>query len=139
MIEDRPLFGFGWSRFKEESPPYYRQSNDFPLGETGNLHNVYLSNAVDLGLVGFALWAAALAAALGGAIVRRGPPELVAWKVGLLAVTLCMLITWATAPALFVLPTLLLWLWAGLAWGPRSPSEGVAVDDADATRELKHA
>jgi O-antigen ligase len=138
MLEDRPLFGFGWSRFKEESPPYYRQSNDFPLGETGNLHNVYLSNAVDLGLVGLALWIAALLAALGGAIVRRGPPELVAWKVGLLAVTLSVLITWATAPALFVLPTLLLWLWAGIAWGPRTPSEG-AVDDRHAARELKHA
>lgn len=138
MLEDKPLFGFGWSRFKEESPAYYRQSNDYPLGATGNLHNVYLSHAVALGLVGFVLWAAALLAALGGAIVRRGPPELYPWKVGLIAVALCVMVEWATAPARYVLPTLLLWLWAGIAWGPRSASQAV-VDDRDAAQELKHA
>lgn len=138
MLEDRPLFGFGWARFKEDSPPYYRQALDHPLGATGNLHNVYLSNAVALGLVGVFLWAAALAAAIGGAIVRRGPPELFAWKIGLLAIFVCVLVEWATAPARYVLPTLVLWLWAGLVWGGHG-SEGGRVDDRHAADELKRA
>lgn len=139
MLEDRPVFGFGLARFREESPPYYRQSNDYPLGETGNLHNVYLSNAVALGLVGLAIWLAALATAIGGAILRRGPPELMPWKIGLCAVTLCVMVEWATAPGRYVLPTLLLWLWAGIAWGPRRSDEGAAVHDRDAPGELQRA
>jgi O-antigen ligase len=139
MIEDRPLLGYGLARFKKDSPPYYRQSKDYPLGAFGNLHNVYLANAVALGLIGFALWVTALATALGGAIVRRGPPELFPWKVGLIAVTVCVMVEWATAPARYVLPTLLLWTWAGVAWGPRESEEGAAVDDREAARELQRA
>jgi O-antigen ligase len=139
MLQDKPVLGFGWARFAEESPPYYRQSNDYPLGATSNLHNVYLDHAVSLGLVGFAVWAAGLLAALGGAIARRGPPDLFAWKIGLVAVSLCVMVEWATAPARYVLPTLLLWLWAGVAWGPRTPLEGGRVDDPDAAHQLKHA
>ena len=139
MLEDRPLFGFGWARFKKDSPPYYQQSNDYPLGSFGNLHNVYLANAVALGLVGFVLWVAALATAIGGAIVRRGPPELTPWKIGLIAITVCVLVEWATAPGRYVFPTLLMRTWAGVAWGPRSSEERAVVHDGHAARELQHA
>ncbi|MEA2398692.1 MAG: putative inorganic carbon ((-)) transporter, partial [Thermoleophilaceae bacterium] len=119
MVEARPILGFGWGRFAAASPPYYRQTQDYPMTFLEHLHNVYLSNAVELGLLGAALWVAALVAAVGGGILRRGPPELRPWKIGLLAVAIAELVGWATAPADYVLPTVLLWLWAGLAWGGR--------------------
>lgn len=121
MIEDRPLLGFGWGRFGAESGPYYRQSQDYPLTFLSDLHNVYLANAVELGLVGAMLWIAALAWSVGGAIVRRGPPELQPWKIGLIAAAAGLLISWLTAPAEYVFPTLLMWLWAGVAWGAHAP------------------
>ncbi|HEX8065463.1 MAG TPA: O-antigen ligase family protein [Thermoleophilaceae bacterium] len=127
MVEARPLVGFGWGRFAEDSTPYYRQSQDYPLTFLHDLHNVYLANAVELGLVGLFLWLAALAGAVGGAILRRGPPELRAWKLGLVAVAMGLLISWLTAPAEYVLPTLLMWLWAGVAWGAREPEPGPAA------------
>jgi hypothetical protein len=51
--------------------------------------------------------------------MRRGPPELRPWKVGLLAVAISQAVISATTPFDFVLPALLLWMWAGVAWGPR--------------------
>lgn len=119
MIDDRPLLGFGWGRFAHDSIPYYRQPHDHPLAfvPDNNLHNVYLQNAVELGLVGSLLWAATLLAVLAGAVLRRGPPELRPWRLGLIAVALAQLIAWATVPAEYIMPTLVLWLWAGVAWG----------------------
>jgi O-antigen ligase len=119
MVEARPLLGFGWGRFAKDSTPYYRQSQDYPLTLLPALHNVYLQNAVELGVIGVSLWVFALLWAIGGAILRRGPPELRPWKIGLLALALGQLAAWATAPARYVLPTILLWLWAGVAWGGR--------------------
>lgn len=120
MIDDRPLLGFGWGKFSTDSVGYYRQEQDYPMTFVPhhNLHNVYLQNAVELGLIGSILWAVALLAALAGGVLRRGPPELRPWKIGLLAVALAQLIAWATVPAEYIMPTLLLWLWAGVAWGP---------------------
>lgn len=120
MIDDRPLLGFGWGMFDVRSGPYYRQTQDHPLTFVpyNNLHNVYLQNAVELGLIGGVLWLVGLLAAVGVAILRRGPPELRPWKIGLLALALAEFIAWATVPAEYVMPTLLLWLWAGVAWGP---------------------
>jgi putative inorganic carbon (hco3(-)) transporter len=139
MFQDRPVLGFGWGRFAEASPPYYRQAQDYPLSLLPHLHNVYLENTVELGVVGAFLWLAALAFAVGGAILRRGPPELRPWKLGLLAVALAELAGWATAPADYVLPTLLLWLWAGVAWGPREPLQDGRVHDRHAAGELQPA
>jgi O-antigen ligase len=120
MVDDKPLLGHGWGTFQTNSVSYYRQAQDYPMTfvPSNNLHNVYLQNAVELGLVGTALWALALLAAIVGGVLRRGPPELRPWKIGLVAVALAQLIAWATVPAEYVMPTLLLWLWAGVAWGP---------------------
>jgi O-antigen ligase len=119
MIDARPLLGFGWGRFPEESRPYYRQSRDYPLTSVKDLHNLYLSNAVELGLVGASLWIAALLSAIGGAVFRRGPPELRPWKAGLIAVAGALFIGWALNPGTYLFPTLLMWTWAGVAWGGR--------------------
>ena len=125
MLADRPLLGFGYGRFQADSPRFYRQSQDFPLTGQRQLHNVFLSNAVELGLIGALLWLLAGAVAIVGSIVRRGPPELRLWKIGLMAWLICYAISALSTPLGFALPTLLLWAWAGVARG--EPERRVAL------------
>jgi putative inorganic carbon (HCO3(-)) transporter len=125
MFEDRPLTGFGWGRFSTKSGPYYRQSQDYPLSDVEDLHNVYLSTAVELGGPGAFIWLVAVLTAIGSAVVRRGPPELRPWKIGLVAIAVAMAVSYATTPFAYVFPTLLLWMWAGVAWGPRPEPRAV--------------
>jgi O-antigen ligase len=116
MAEARPIFGFGWQTFTTKGPDYMRQADTYPLTGAGlEVHNVFLSHAAELGLVGAALWAIALFSAIGGAIVRRGPPELQAWRVGLLAIFVAFLVVANFGPLSYAFPNLLLWTWAGIA------------------------
>ena len=124
MIEARPLLGFGWGKFRAESADYYRQSPDYPLTRVRDVHSVYLANAVELGLIGSALWLAALLIAIGTGLTGRGPPDLRAWQVGLLAFAVCYGVAAATTPLSFTLPTLLLWTWAGICWVGRPEQRG---------------
>ena len=117
MLADRPVLGFGWGRFPYESVDYYRQAPDYPLTFVREVHSVYLNTAVELGLVGALLWfGAALTVAI-GAVGRRGPPSLGSWKLGFVAVLVAYAVVAATSPLAFAGPTLLLWAWAGVAWG----------------------
>jgi putative inorganic carbon (hco3(-)) transporter len=115
MIEARPFFGFGWGTFSLESEPYYSQAATYPLTTVDSLHSVFLSNAVELGLVGALLWAAGLLMALAGALFRRGPPELDLWRDGLLAYAACWLVVSNFTPLGYSFSNYLLWIWAGLA------------------------
>lgn len=120
MIAARPLLGFGWDRFSNTAEPYFRQRSDIPLTSsngpkgTNVLHSVVLSNAVELGLIGGALWLLALLLAIGGAIVKRGPPDLQPWRIGLLAFATCWLVVLNLTPLPQAFPNLLLWMWAGV-------------------------
>lgn len=117
MIDARPAFGFGWGHFELDSQDYFRQAPDYPLTlKVRNVHNVYLANAVELGLIGTGLWLLALALAFGRGIFQRGPPALRPWRIGLLAITVSYLIVAMTTPLGYALPTLLLWTWAGVCW-----------------------
>jgi len=124
MVAARPVLGFGWGRFTEVSEPYFRQPADIPLtasnGPKGTdvVHSVVLSNAVELGLFGCALWLGALLLAVGGAIVTRGPPELLPWRAGLLAFATCWTVVLNLTPLPQAFPNVLLWTWAGviLSW-----------------------
>jgi putative inorganic carbon (hco3(-)) transporter len=117
MIAARPLFGFGLNTFRERSSDYFEQSPDFPLTNTGGeLHNVFLSNAAELGLVGTSIWLLALLLAVGGAIVVRGPPQLYPWRIGLLAVAVMWLIVANLVPMRQAFPNQFLWLLAGVVW-----------------------
>jgi O-antigen ligase len=120
MIAARPLLGFGWGTFTHVAEPYFRQREDIPLtasnGPKGTdiQHSVLLSNAVELGLLGSTLWLLAIVLAVGGAIVTRGPPELLPWRMGLLAFTCCWAVVLNLTPLPQAFPNLLLWLWAGV-------------------------
>jgi O-antigen ligase len=126
MLEARPLTGFGWSRFVDHSADYFEQADTYPLTAAGvnrndsrfGLHNTPLGYAVDLGLVGLALWLLGLLLGVGGALMTRGPPDLLPWRIGLLAVALATLVVMnATPPSAWV--GRCLWLFAGVAYAGR--------------------
>lgn len=116
MIAERPVLGFGWGRFPTDSPDYYRQTQDFPLTTVRNVHNVVLANAAELGVAATAAWLCALLWAVVGGFLRRGPPDLRLWRVGMVAVAVSWLVAAMTTPLGFTFPTLLLWAWAGILW-----------------------
>jgi putative inorganic carbon (HCO3(-)) transporter len=117
MAEARPLFGFGWDRFKAVGTEYFQQG-DFPLtaGVGVNVHSAYLSDLAELGLVGTTLWLASTVLAVWLALRRRGPPELEPWRYGLVAISVMFLVVSA-----FVYPYLfgvvVFWMWAGIVYG----------------------
>ena len=118
MIAARPLGGVGWNRFDETSTPYFVQADTYPLTGYGLVvHNIFLSNAVELGLLGATLWLVALLAGVGGAIARRAPPELRAWRRGLLALAVFWFVVALFNPLQQSFSELLLWTWAGLVSG----------------------
>jgi exopolysaccharide production protein ExoQ len=115
MLAARPLLGFGWDRFASAEDPYLIQPSTYPLTAHGRyIHNTFLSNAVELGVIGALLWLAAMAAAITAPLLRRGPPL---WTISLVAVAAF----WAVCAWLYPLPrsfplTFLL-LWAGVVDG----------------------
>jgi O-antigen ligase len=125
MLDERPLFGFGWNSFTTVGTNYFEQG-DFPLtaGVGTFVHSAYLSNLAELGLVGTSLWLLGLLLAVRLALSGRGPPEFEAWRYGLLAITVMYLVVSAFVyPYLFA--TLALWTWAGVlyardGWGSAS-------------------
>jgi O-antigen ligase len=118
MFEDRPLLGFGWGSYSREAGPYYTLAPDYPLTTVNQIHSVFLSNAVELGIVGGGLWAIGLVMGIGGALTRRGPPtrEALAWRTGLIAAVVCWLVVANFTPLDYAFDNEVLWLWAGIAW-----------------------
>ena len=83
------------------------------------LHNQFLSNAVELGLVGAAAWLIGLLLALAGGLTARVPEDdLLGWKTALLAYAIFFLIVSNFAPT-HAFPNLVFWLLAGVAWAGR--------------------
>lgn len=119
MIAAKPLFGFGWDAYERESLNYFRQASSYPMTGYSDhelplpLHDTYLSNAVELGLVGALLWLASLAWGVGGAIVSCATPELRAWRLGLIAIAVFFCVVAFFDPLQQNFSQLLLWLWAG--------------------------
>jgi putative inorganic carbon (HCO3(-)) transporter len=121
MVEAKPLLGFGWSRFTRDSADYFQQASDYPLTATkAGIHNTPLTYAVELGLVGATLWALGLLLGIGGALASRGPPDLAAWRIGLLAIfTTTLFVLNAVPPTTW--PNRSLWLIAGVVYAGRYP------------------
>jgi O-antigen ligase len=113
--EAHPVFGIGWETFITKGPDYLRQAGTYPLTGAGlEVHNVFLSHLVELGVIGAALWVWALAAGVIGAALRRGPPDLYPWRVGLVGIFVAYFVAANLGPLSYPLPNLLLWLWAGI-------------------------
>jgi putative inorganic carbon (hco3(-)) transporter len=120
MIAAKPLFGFGWDNYVNVSTDYFRQAANYPMTGFSTfddplpLHDSYLSNAVELGLVGLLLWLVSLGWGIGGAILSRGSPQLRPWRLGLLAIAVFFCVLAFFDPLQQNFSELLLWTWAGL-------------------------
>ena len=123
MLEARPLFGFGWSRYESDSLEYFWQAGDYPLEgystleRPSPLHNTYLAYAVELGLIGSLLWLVSLLWGVGYGIFSRGQADLRPWKLGLMALAVFFLVVALFNPYQSAFTMLLLWVWGGVALG----------------------
>jgi O-antigen ligase len=117
MVEARPALGFGWGEFGQASVPYYRLASTYPLTSVGNAHNMPLSNASELGAVGLALWLVILVVGLGIPAVRRAPPDVEPWRIGLIAIAVAWFIQANFTPLDYAFDNYVVWLWAGLIVG----------------------
>lgn len=116
IIEQEPLTGIGWLNFIPHSPEWVRQAPDYPITAINiEIHNVFLSRAAEVGLVGAGLYVLCLLGGPVGAVVRRAPAgDLGAWRVVVLGVLIIWLSPAMASPLTYPLPNALLWLVAGL-------------------------
>jgi O-antigen ligase len=117
MILAKPLVGVGWARYPDVSSGYYQLSAKYPLTTVPAVHNIYLSNAAELGLIGFSAWAAALMAGIGGALLARPPPHLRIWRAALFAIAVEWAVVGGFGPLSYTFANVLLWTWAGVLYG----------------------
>ncbi|MGZ4178087.1 MAG: O-antigen ligase family protein [Solirubrobacteraceae bacterium] len=119
MVDARPLVGFGWARFQKDSADYFQQAADYPLSATSfGVHNTPLAYAADLGLIGVTLWALGLLCGVGSALLARGPPDLLPWRIGLLTVAVATLVVISAVPP-SAWPNRAIWLLAGVVCSGR--------------------
>jgi O-antigen ligase len=134
MVEAKPLFGFGWNRFTSDSRDYFQQAFDYPLTATkSGVHNTPLNYAVDLGLVGSTLWLLGVLFGVGTALATRVPPDLVAWRTGLLAIAMASLVVVNSVPPTAWLNRSL-WLFAGVVYSARYAALGMSRDSDDGSQ-----
>jgi putative inorganic carbon (HCO3(-)) transporter len=117
MVLAKPLVGVGWARYPSLSSGYYQLSATYPLTTVPAVHNIYLSNAAELGLIGFAAWVAALLAGIAGALLARPPPQLRIWRAALFAIAVEWAVVGGFGPLSYTFANLLLWTWAGVVYG----------------------
>jgi putative inorganic carbon (HCO3(-)) transporter len=116
MAEARPALGFGWGRFGAVSVSYYRLAGTYPLTSVGDAHNVLLSNASELGLVGLGLWLVIVAIAVVAPAVRRAPPPIEPWRIGLIAIVVAWFLQLNFTPLDYAFDNYVIWLWAGVVF-----------------------
>ncbi len=119
MVSHRPLLGFGVGKFNEDNAEYFTLPADIPQFVTTQiaLHNVFLLMAVELGLIGVALFASSFLAVVGSALLSRGPPELRPWRLGMLAIAVYWVVGAQFVPLGQVFPNMIVWMWAGIVLG----------------------
>jgi putative inorganic carbon (hco3(-)) transporter len=118
MFESHPLLGYGWGTFPVVSPRFYHVAANYPLSSVAEVHNVVLSNAAELGIVGVVLWLVVLVVAMTAPFRRRGPPSLEPWRLALIAVAVAWFVQANFAPLSYAFDNYMPWLLAGIAMGP---------------------
>lgn len=133
MVEQRPLLGFGWGTFPTKSSRFYHVARAYPLSSVPEAHNVVLSNAAELGIVGVTLWLGGLAWAVIISLRRRGPPEIEPWKLALVAVVVAWFVQANFAPVSYAFDNYVPWLFAGIALAGITSERARACDAPDPT------
>jgi putative inorganic carbon (hco3(-)) transporter len=119
MFEARPALGFGWGGFAADSTPYYRLAATYPVMAIDVAHNMTLSNAAELGLVGVGLWVVIMLMGLVGPAVGRAPPDVEPWRLALIAVAIAWFVQSNLSPLDYAFDNYIVWLWAGIVVGGR--------------------
>jgi putative inorganic carbon (HCO3(-)) transporter len=119
MVAARPALGFGWGNFGKDSVPYYRLAATYPLSSITVAHNMVLSNATELGLLGAALWLVIVLIGLVGPAVGRAPPSVEPWRLALIAGMIAWFIQSNLSPLDYAFDNYVIWLWAGIVLGGR--------------------
>lgn len=120
MIQERPVTGFGWYRFTSDSEDYFRQGERYPLTNTHiAVHNMLLSNSVELGVPVAILWLIAFGCAIAAALRGRLDGDLRAWQIGFAAIVIHFLVIANLVPLGYASTNLFIWLWAGIVVGHR--------------------
>ncbi|MGY1604683.1 O-antigen ligase family protein [Geodermatophilus sp. SYSU D00815] len=116
MVEENPLEGIGWSRFIQESADWVRQSDAYPVTNVNiEVHNVVLSRAAELGLIGAALWLACVfAGPVRAALSRPARQDLADWRVILVGFGCVWGVVIMLSPLPYPLPNTLIFLMAGI-------------------------
>lgn len=115
-IADRPLIGVGWQNYVGRNEEYLEQNPNYPMSgvATAPVHNVPLTYATELGLIGMTMWVAALLFGVVAALSSGGLAAARRWKALFGGVLICyasvMTFQFATP-----YPNLLVWLLAGVA------------------------
>lgn len=138
MWQDAPVFGAGVGRFQRLSPRYMPERVRQHY-RSENAHNQFLQVLAELGLVGFAAFAGALACALLPALLT--PWRLrasAAWVAGLLAATTGFLLaSMSMHPLLIPEVSLMFWLTLGACRAAgRSATAAPPQSAPDSTRHL---
>lgn len=114
-VAEHPVNGIGWTKFLTEGVDWVRQADDYPITNVDiEVHNVVLSRAAELGLVGAALWVACVLAGPGLALLRRPEPGLEGWRLVFLGYAGVWGVCTMVSPVPYVLPNNVLWLLAGM-------------------------
>jgi O-antigen ligase len=119
MMEARPALGFGWGEFGAKSPPYYRLSSTYPLSTIDVAHNMPLSNAAELGLVGVAMWVVVMLMGIVAPTLGRAPPAVEPWRLALIAIAIAWFVQANLSPLDYAFDNWMIWLWAGIVVGGR--------------------
>lgn len=133
MVEARPALGFGWGEFGADSTPYYRLAATYPLSTIDVAHNMPLSNAAELGLLGLVLWVVVMLVGIVGPTLGRAPPAVEPWRIALVAIAIAWFVQANLSPLDYAFDNYMIWLWAGIVAGGRRRRESVR-EPALATR-----
>ena len=119
MFETRPALGFGWGGFAADATPYYRLAATYPVMAIAIAHNMALSNAAELGLIGVGLWVAIMVMGLVAPALGRAPPDVEPWRLALIAVAIAWFVQSNLSPLDYAFDNYIVWLWAGIVVGGR--------------------
>lgn len=116
-LAEHPIDGVGWVRFVSQAADWVRQADTYPVTNVEiEIHNVVLSRAAELGLVGAALWVACVLT--GPALVLRQRPvdqTFALWRPVFLGYAAVWGICIMLSPVPYVLANYLFWFLAGIA------------------------